>query len=277
MNNKALTLSVLMAIIAVFFVSSYVTSIEDEAKKKFGTEVLVVKAKKDIKEMETINETMLEVAHIPKRFLEPAAVYFENKKDDDKDVLKSVKSLIGEIAMVPIKKNEQVTFNKLTDPGMRTGVSNQVTPGHRAVSIPVSEITSVSKLVKPGDRVDIIAIIDTGVGKTNRIVKTIFQDIVVLSVGRNVTGNVARLVETDSFGGQRVRNLTEDSTFSSVTLEVDPLQAQTLTLLASGGDNILSLSLRNNDDSEHVNLSSQMVLDVLGPDASRIQRTPAQR
>src|SRR5262249_14988078 len=50
MNNRVVTLSLFMAAAAVFMVSSYVNSIEDESRKKFGTEVLVVKAKRDIKE-----------------------------------------------------------------------------------------------------------------------------------------------------------------------------------------------------------------------------------
>ena len=36
MDNRALTLSVVMAILAVFFVQSYVSSIEEETRKKFG-------------------------------------------------------------------------------------------------------------------------------------------------------------------------------------------------------------------------------------------------
>jgi len=276
MNNKALTISLAMAILAVLFVSSYVTSIEDEAKKKFGSEVTVLKAKADIKEMETINETMLEVSVIPKRFLEPASVYFD-KQADDKEVKKNIKNLIGTIAIVPIKKGEQITYNKLTEPGIRTGLSNQVTPGHRAVAIPVSDITAVGKLVKTGDRVDLLGIFDVGTGKENRLVKTIFQDLVVLAVGHTISGNVARLVESDGFGKERVRNLAEDTSFSTVTLEVDPLQAQSIALVMASGDNMLTLSLRNNDDTERTNLSAQNLGDVLGPDAARIQRGPAFR
>ena len=74
MNNRALTLSLVMAILAVFFVQSYVSNVEDEAKKKFGTEVLAVTAKRDIHEAEDIDETMLELKPVPKRFLEPGAI-----------------------------------------------------------------------------------------------------------------------------------------------------------------------------------------------------------
>lgn len=274
MNNRALTLSLVMAVLAVFFVQSYVSSIEDEAKKKFGTEVLVITAKRDIKEMETVNETLLELKLIPKRFLEPAAVSFD-KKEEDKDVTRSMKDLTGSVAMVPIKKGEQITSNKLTEPSLRTGLAPQVAPGKRAVAIPVTETSSVSKLVKPGDRVDLIAIMDLGGGKDQKIAKTILQDVVVLAVGRSVTNNVARVVERDPFGGkERVRSLVEDFGFASVTLEVEPTQAQELALVTSNSDNALSLSLRNNDDTDRTNIPASMLTDVLGAESSRV-RMPA--
>src|SRR3989338_8537241 len=160
MNSKALTLSLVMAVLALLFVNSYVTSVEEDAKKKFGTEVLVIVAKKDIKEMETILETMVEFAPIPKKFLEPAAISLERREGDTtlKESSSTLKALVGNVAVVPIKKGEQITLNKITEPNLRTGLAPQVTPGKRAVAIPVSETTGVAKLVKPGDRVDLIAV-----------------------------------------------------------------------------------------------------------------------
>jgi len=275
MNNRALTLSIVMAVFAVFMVQSYVSSIEDEAKKKFGQEVLVVEAKKDIKEMDTVTENVLELKLIPKRFLEPAAVYFD-KREEDKDTAKSIKNLAGYIAVVPIKKGEMITYNKLTEPSLRTGLSPQVAPGRRAIAVPVNEISGVAKLVKPGDRVDLIAVLDPGGGKENKFSKIVLQDVVVLSVGRNVTNNVARTIETDPASGrERVKSLVEDFSFSSVTLEVDPMQAQTLALVMANGDNVLSLSLRNNDDTDRISLPATTFSDLMGPDAGHVTRAPA--
>jgi pilus assembly protein CpaB len=261
-----------MAVVAVFFVQSYVSSVEDAAKKKFGTEVLVIKAKRDIREAETINETMLELKLIPKRFLEPAALSFE-QKEQGKEAVKGLKDLAGMVALVPIKRGEQVTLNKMVEPGIRTGLAPQIAPGKRAIAIPVSETSGVSKLVKPGDRVDLIAVIDMGGGKEGKIAKTLFQDVVVLAVGRNVTGNVARTIEADPFGGKdKIRSLAEDYSFASVTLEVDPAQAQELALVMNSGDNALDLVLRNNDDTDRQNVGSTSYMEVLGADAAKIRR-----
>ncbi len=273
MNNRALTLSLVIAALAVFFVQSYVTSIEDEAKKKFGTEVLVIVARRDIKEMETVNETMLEFKLIPKRFLEPAAISLE-KKEEDKETSRTLKGLSGTIATLPVKKGEQVTYNKLTEPSVRTGLSPQVAPGRRAIAVLVNEMSGVAKLVKPGDRVDLLAVLDLGGGKENKVVKTLFQDVVVLSIGRYVTNNVARSVEADPFGGKdKIKSLAEDFTFGSVTLEVEPAQAQALALVMSNGDNGIILSLRNNDDTERTNLPTTSFADILGTDIAKTKRT----
>lgn len=275
MNNKALTLSVVMAIMAVFFVQSYVESIEEAQKKRFGTEVMVVVAKKDIKEMDTIDETMLTRVTKPKRFLEPGAIFFSDEAKNEEDAIKNLRSLVGTIAVVPIKEGEQVTHTKISEPGIRTGLSPQITPGKRAFAVPVSETSGVAKLVKPGDRVDLIAIVDPGGGKDQKIARTVLQDVVVLAVGRRVTNNAARSVELDGYSGkEKIRSLAEDYSFSSVTIEVEPAQAQGLALLMANGESALALSLRNTDDTERFNLGPTTFSDLMGPAA---QRMPANR
>lgn len=276
MNNKALTLSLLMAAVAVFFIYSYVSNIEEEQKKRFGTEVVVIKAKKNIKEMDTIDETMVIADLVPKKFLEPAAISYETQDTGDKAIVRSMKSLAGSVAIVPIRKGEQITYSKITEPSVRTGVSPQIAIGKRAVSVPVNNITGVSKLIKPGDRVDVISILDVGGGKDAKLTKTVLQDVVVLAVGLAVTNNVARAIEPDPFGGKdRIRNLAADTSFATVTLEVDPQQVQLITAVLNNGENAITLSLRNNDDSELVPLQSTTIYDVLGPDAAKIQRNLA--
>jgi pilus assembly protein CpaB len=267
MNNRAVVLSALMAILAVFFVQSYVTSIEDEARRRFGTEVLVVVAKRDINEMETINETMLDLKSVPKKFIEPTAISFESRQRDSEKAQQELKDLSGAVAILPIKEGEQITFTKVMEPGLRTGLSPQVTPGKRAMSVPVGETSAVAKLVKPGDRVDVIAVIDLGGGKANKVAKTILQDIPVLAVGRQVTNNVPRLMEMDPYEKRpRVRSLVSFDGFTSVTLEVDPSQAQTLALMSAGGssENALVLSLRNNDDNDRVGIATSAMTEIIG-------------
>lgn len=273
MNNRAMTMAFLIAALSVFLVSSWVSDVEERAQKRYGTKVLVVKAKMDIKETQTINENAIILDLVPKTFLDPSAVFFEKQEQDDETV-KSMRSLIGSVAIVPIKKGEQIAYNKITEPGIRTGLSPQVAPGRRAISINVSNQSSVSKLIKPGDRVDLIAVLDMGGGKESKIAKTILQDVVILSVGQNVTNNIPRKVEME---GSKVnyRSLTEDTTYDTVTIEVEPEQAQIVALISVNGENAVTMVLRNNDDTERKNFGSTMMSDVLGNDAGRVQRNVA--
>lgn len=275
MNNKAITLSVVMAIIAMMFVESYVSSIEEKAKKEYGTEILVVTASKDIQEMQSIDETMLSLKTVPKKFLEPAAISFTGDKDKAE---KDLKDLAGTVAIVPIKSGEQLTFNKLTEPSIRTGLSPQIKPGYRALAIPIDETAGVAKLIKPGDRVDVIVTLSPGKG-SDKITRTILQDVLILATGKNVTNNIARLIEKDP-GSKiaKVRSLASDDRYGTVTLEVDPSQAQLMAHVVSSSDRSIVLALRNNDDTERNSLRNTDLGDVLGIDSKIINlRNSSQR
>ncbi len=279
MNSKAMTLSLIMAGIAVFFVTSSVTSIEEEAKKKFGDEITVLVAKTDIKEMDTILDGMIEPRSVPRRFVEPSAVAFNTLvKEDSNDYAMEVKRIIGQVAVVAIKKGEQLSLNKITEPNMRTGLAPQVAPGKRAITIPVGEVESVGKMVKPGDRVDILLVMSMQVApggdSTNgKIAKTFMQDVVVLAVGRNITNNVARKVEVDGSNGKtQIKSLNGYDGYSSITIEVDPQQAQGLAVIMADSLNKIYLTLRNNDDTDRANLNAVRKSDIINGDL----RMPAQ-
>ena len=290
MNRNAITLSLMMALASVYFLKSYVDSLEAEQKSKFGSEVLVLKASKEIKEQETILEDMVTLVKVPKEFRQPGAISIDRSEAKDADEedetisaekqAKLIRQVIGTVAIVPIRKDEQITRNKIAEPNIRTGLAPQITPRKRAISIPVNDITGVAKLVKPGDRVDLIAVIDFGGDKTNKLAKTILQDVVVLATGRRITNNVARTIEVDPVAGkEKVRSLAEDFSFTTVTLEVDPIQAQQMAVVMAGGETAITLSLRNNDDMGFVQLNqtASTVAEVVGSqDLARIQtRGPA--
>jgi pilus assembly protein CpaB len=266
-----MSLSLVMAGIAVFFVMSSVSSIEQSATMKYGDEVTVLVAKQDVREMATILDSMVEAKSVPRNFVEPTAVKFDGKLDVEsvegaKAYSVQSKRIVGNVAIVAIKKGEQLTLNKITEPSMRTGLAPQVTPGKRAIAVPIDESTSVAKLVKPGDRVDVIAVVQSmGVGgREVKTAKTVFQDIVILAVGRSIANNVARKVEVDMSGTARVRSLTEYDGYSSVTLELDPVQAQLVAAIYTDNSNRLILSLRNNDDADRVAISApSRATDVL--------------
>ena len=95
--------------------------------------------------------------------------------------------------MVPINKGEQITLNKLMQPGVATGLARQISPGKRAVSMPVSDETGVGRLLKPGDHIDLIATIDPpGGAKGSTMTKIVAQDLPILAVGEYITTTAPR-------------------------------------------------------------------------------------
>jgi pilus assembly protein CpaB len=213
---------------------------------------------------------MIKLEKVPSKFREPGTIEFDTKISEEEGK-KGMQPLIGAVALVALKSGEQVTFNKITEPSARTGLSPQVSPGMRAVSIPVTETSGVGKLIKPNDRVDLIGVIDGGGGKENKVSRTLIQDVVVLAVGKYITNNVPRIVEIDG-KKQKVRSIAEDVSFNSITIEVEPDQAQRIALILSNPENSISFSLRNNDDNARVQIPPSNVSDILGGDVTRSLR-----
>lgn len=239
MNNesRSLVISLVAGILAAFLLYSYSQEKKAEYDKTYGTMKNVVVAKVDIEQMRTIDGTMLEVVQRPADFIEPGAI-------QDPEIA------VGQVAGKPIKKNEQVLDSKLLLPGADTGISLQVAPSKRAVTLPVDEIRGVARLIRPGDRIDIYAAIDSGRGmQTKREVSMIMQDVVVLATGINVVNNLPRTIESDSNGKNMVlTNLSGDTKYNSITIEATPKEAQDLIYIVSSSPSNIFFTLRNPND-----------------------------
>ncbi len=261
-NNETRTLwiSVFAALMAVFLLYSYTQEKTNELTKKFGAKQRVVIAAEDINEMETVDETKLEIVERPVDFIEPQAI-------------KDPEIAVGMVALAPIKKGEQILQSKVMEPGPVTGLSLQVAPGRRAISVPVSDLTGVAKLIKPGDRIDLIASLTVGSGANSKTeVKTIMQDKVILATGLKIVNELPRLFERqgkDNF----IKNLRGDTNFSSITLELTPKESQDLIYILSTNPGGLYMSLRHPSDRAKSKVASSTVESVIG----RSLRAPSRR
>jgi pilus assembly protein CpaB len=253
MNSRAFTLSLVIAGIAVFMVMSYIDGREAKFKEAYGNMVPVVVAKTDIKELELIDDTKVHVVTVPSKYKMPGAF---NKEE----------LVYNTIASVPIKSGEQITKPRITYPGSRTGLSRQVGIGRRAISVRLNEAQAVSKLIKPGDRVDILTLIDYANGQKDKMkVKTILQDVYVLATGLNVTKELP-LVGMQVEKKVKSLNLTNYTGFNTITLELTPFQVQKLIFLVKT-DGAIHISLRNNDDKAIERINSTRLFDIMGEDA----------
>ena len=115
--------------------------------------------------------------------------------------------------------------------------SSRVKPGIRALTISVDEINSISGMLQPGDRIDLLLTARppsaSGHGEAEHDATVpLLQNLLVMATGRQVRPGA------DENGDAR--------SFSSVTVEVTPSQAQRLIVAQRAGR--LTAVLRNPDD-----------------------------
>lgn len=236
-QSKNLWISLGAGIFATFMLYSYTQEKKAEMDKVIGEKVRVVVAKDDINDMSTIFDYNLEVKEKLKSDVEPEAY-------------KDIADLVGTVAAIPIKKGQTITKNKVLETGPETGMAIQVTPNYRAVTIPVDETRANAKLIRPGDRVDIYAVVDSGKGAAQvRQVVLYEENITILATGVKINNALPRTVEIDpAYKGLVQNSLTGDTKYSSITIEVRPDKAQDLLALVASNPGSLYFLLRNPND-----------------------------
>ena len=160
----------------------------------------------------------------------------------------------GRTAMRPIAANEILIEAALVAGATRLSTAPLLRPGMRAMAVQVTDVSGVSGLVFPGDRVDVLMTRQPEEAMPHA--ELVAQDIRVLAVGSDM--NIAR----DKPGAVK-----------TVTLELNPLQAQKLTLAMSNGT--LSLALRQFSDEDRVRLPSLQVSDLHDGTPTRLLRKPS--
>ena len=238
-ESKSLWISMGAGLMAAFLMYSYSQEKKAEFDKQYGSLKTVVRAKQNISEMQTIDETMLEVTERP-------ADYVDNNMINKPDYA------IGQVAAIPITAGEIISENKLLPIGPETGIGLAVAPRKRAVTIPVDDVRSVAKLIRPGDRVDIFAAIDIGKGATaRREVTLLLSDVAILATGTTMANQLPRKFESDGTGKSvLIQSMIGDTKYSTLTIEVTPKEAQDLVYLLSTSPANIYFTMRNPNDRE---------------------------
>ncbi|HEX3744103.1 MAG TPA: Flp pilus assembly protein CpaB [Bryobacteraceae bacterium] len=142
-----------------------------------------------------------------------------------------VEDVIGRPVISTIEADEPVVDSRLAARGSGFGVAPMIPTGMRAVSVRVNDVAGVAGFVLPGMRVDVLV---TGKppGADDTYTATVLQNVTVLSAGQTI--------EADG--------KSQSMSVPVVTLLVDPIQAESLTLAANEGH--IQLVLRNSGDQQ---------------------------
>ena len=162
------------------------------------------------------------------------------------------KSLLhGAVARQPLAKGVPIARSATVQPEDRGFLAAVLTPGKRAIAVPVSDITSVGGHVLPGDRVDIIMTYsvsgdDAQAARDLRASETLLTGLRVLALDREFESaeRAARVGDT-------------------IALEVTSRQAEIITLARRLGD--LSLVLNSVRDADDADGSQDLTMQVAGP------------
>ena len=141
---------------------------------------VVLVAKKEIPAQTPIAAGDIEIREIPQDYIQPGAVT-------------SLDKVIGQISTGPIAAGEQMLPIKLQPAGNIGKSISELTPdGKRAVTITVDNISTIAGLLRPGNYVDVFAIISPPANKNRQVPSVagqlipIGQRIQVLAVGSEV-------------------------------------------------------------------------------------------
>ncbi len=139
------------------------------------------------------------------------------------------KEMIGAVVRKGIRSGEPILRGKVVKPRDRGFLSAVLEPGKRAVAAPITNVTGIAGFVFPGDRVDLILThtIRSAQNSQRRASVTILRDVRVLALDQNTNDQKTK----------------QPKPAKVVTLEVDPEQAEIVTLALRLGT--LSLSLRS--------------------------------
>jgi pilus assembly protein CpaB len=144
------------------------------------------------------------------------------------NVIRDPQEVIGRGIIVPMIQNEPFLPMKLSSKDGGGGLPPAIPPGLRAVSVKVNEVIGVAGYVLPGTRVDVVATLSPTQQPTDTTSKVILTNVAVLASGTKI---------------ERDTEKNKPIAVTVVTLLVDPIEAEKLTLAANEGK--IQLALRN--------------------------------
>ena len=185
---------------------------------------------------ENTNDVLVAELDIPSgQFIKPQDVRWQRWPSDDIPENYIVKSgdakeaVIGAVVRRGLFAGQPITDASVVKPGDRGFLAAVLSPGMRAVSVPINATSGNSGLIFPGDRVDLILTQTLDGDTTRRVSETVLPNIRIIAMG----------VST----GDDPKKGKHHEKARTATLEVTPRQAESVALVTELGK--LSLSLRS--------------------------------
>ena len=242
-NVIILLIALILGAFAAYTANSYIRSriTSAEAALKHGdSRTRVVVAKQDLPRGTLITPEVVAVRNIPKKYTHADGI-----------TPATFDAATNQHLEFQVRAGEELLWAQL-DGGKSPTFSARLSKGFRALTFQVDEINSISGMLRPGDKIDLIATLKKKFGSKERDVAfPLLQNVPVIATGQQV-GKSNENVD----GSQAKRS------YSTITLQVDPENAKRIIIAHSAGT--LTAVLRNPDDSAKVSTDKMDVAMLLG-------------
>ncbi|MBK8480153.1 MAG: Flp pilus assembly protein CpaB [Proteobacteria bacterium] len=247
--SSAATVFFMIAAVACAAAAAWVLSTVLERKYSGDPVQSLVVVKSALPAGQTVAAEALRLAEWPKSAIPDGA--FSRIEDALKD---------GRVPLIPLVRGEPLLRSQLSKAHAGFGIAALMERGKRAVAVPCADQVTLSRLVYPGARVDVLSTINDEDAEGHALLKTrvVLQDVKVLAVGEDIDpvtiaarrASAARKDDDAAAASTQDDAAAERQARGVVTLLVTPEQASILTLAARDGH--LDLSLRHPDDHAEV-------------------------
>ncbi len=234
----ALLIGTLAALAARSYLSSQIEAIEARSK---GKTVQVIVANRELKRGDKISSASVAVRPIPVEYAHSVAITPE-----------AFDRIDGQTLAYPVHAGEMILWGLMEGRRVPT-FSARVEAGHRAMTVAVDEISSISGLLEPGDLIDLLVTFER---KGKKIIRPLLQGVQVMATGQQV-------VDSPREGERRQ--------YSTVTIDATPVQAQNVILARDAGR--ITALLRNPDDKKPIAGGNADMTALLGT-ATPVASTP---
>lgn len=157
----------------------------------------------------------------------------------------TIDSVVGRIARVAVFSRDVLVPGRLAPVGSRPGLEAKISPGKRAMGVPIDDVAGITALIQPNSRVDLLVTMRMGPPNQRQVAKVFMENMRVLSIDWHDERDGAR----DPI----------DATLA--TLEVTPGEAERLAVAMNQGS--IQLVLRGYGDPSNVTTSGATSTDVL--------------
>lgn len=223
MNRRALVIALIVSLVGAALLAIYIRRFEEEASGGEAVKLLV--AVKPIEAGTLITEDMMATRSVPRAYLEDRAVLEIEKP-----------KVLGLRVGHTVQAQQTLMWTDLAI-AMEKGrsLSSLIQPGMRAVTVRTKGGEDKTfALVRPGDRIDVIATMQQGTAGDVRSSVVLLQNVLVLAVGGDTGAEV-----NDKPTAQQQTDIV-------LSLSLNVPEAQLLALASEKG--VLTVALRNPDD-----------------------------